>query len=316
MRLAGRHGSLLVVTLWLVALLAVMAVAIARYLSLEIRVTKRHLARAQARALARGGVYLVMTELAKDLDDADEPYDWTGDTWALPKTLLVQDDVTLTLSVQDEERKINLNAGLTEAVMREQLTSLLHAADLAQAVIDYVDPADPAEPTQAQPPYAPKNGPVSALEELGDLPGMTEEVFGSLRQFTTAAEPGATHTININTAGRDVLVALGGDPATVDSLIASRPGPDGQLGTDDDCKAADTERSAWAAELAACAQLGDPAPMISLLSLPTVTFTNTSSTFLVSADVAMPSVKGRAHVQAMLRRKAEEPTRIIAWSEW
>ena len=43
-------------TLWLVTILSVLAVAIARYLSLEVRLTKYRLAREQAQALARSGI--------------------------------------------------------------------------------------------------------------------------------------------------------------------------------------------------------------------------------------------------------------------
>jgi type II secretory pathway component PulK len=47
----NQRGSLLVVTLWVVAILAVFVVAIARYLSIELRLTRHRMSRDQAAAL-------------------------------------------------------------------------------------------------------------------------------------------------------------------------------------------------------------------------------------------------------------------------
>ena len=82
-RLRTREGSLLVITLWMVATLSVLAVATARYLSTEVRLTKLRLAREQAKTLARSGVYLAMERLKQDADgESDGKYDWLGDDWA------------------------------------------------------------------------------------------------------------------------------------------------------------------------------------------------------------------------------------------
>ena len=76
---------MLVITLWLVAMVSLIAIAVARSLSLEVRVAKYRAAREQARALARGGVSIALKRLA---DDAGSPeadgkaYDWLGDDWA------------------------------------------------------------------------------------------------------------------------------------------------------------------------------------------------------------------------------------------
>ena len=61
-----RVGSLLIITLWLVTILSVLAIAVARYLSVEVRLTKHRLASEEAKALARSGVYLAMQRLTQD----------------------------------------------------------------------------------------------------------------------------------------------------------------------------------------------------------------------------------------------------------
>ena len=105
------RGSLLVITLWLVTLLSVFAIAVARHLSLELRLTKYQLARERAKALARSGVSLAMQQLAADAADAEEPYDWLGDDWALPQEAVqTADGVIQVRAIADEERKLDLNA--------------------------------------------------------------------------------------------------------------------------------------------------------------------------------------------------------------
>ena len=70
-------------TLWLVTILSVLAVAIGRYLSLGVKMAGYRLAREQAVTLARGGVYLAMQRLADDPPEAEgQAYDWEGDEWA------------------------------------------------------------------------------------------------------------------------------------------------------------------------------------------------------------------------------------------
>ena len=167
-------GSLLIMTLAVVIILGALVVAIGRYLSLELRVTKYRAAREQAQTLARGGVYLAMA-----LIQQDEPtVDWIGEAWATPQATSPTAGHQLTITVTDEERKLNINSA-----NHEQLEQLTGSAELAQAIVDYVDPAaDPAEDRPAEtPPYFAKNGPVDVLEELTDLSPMDDELYRVLR---------------------------------------------------------------------------------------------------------------------------------------
>ena len=133
-----RAGSLLIMTLWMVAVLTVLSVTIARHLSLEIRLTKNRLALEQARILARNGVYLAMQRLSRDQQESDgRSYDWLGDDWAYIPPTHPDDDPTrwvvpfpaddgdtemrfagyLTVQIRDEERKLPLNTA-TPATLR------------------------------------------------------------------------------------------------------------------------------------------------------------------------------------------------------
>ena len=239
----ARQGSLLIVSLWLVAILSALAVATARFLSLEIRVTRYHEARAQAFALARSGMFLAMQRLAEDQQEADGgTADWLGDDWAYfpgqedPTRWIVPFQVAsgqggslggrIEIQITDEPRKLRLNA----ADQRDpaELRRLTGSDVVAQAIIDALDaPAsDVEDDPRASPPYVAKNGPFAALEELNDLPGMTTAVYDIL-QAHASPYVGANEPININTVQPEVLRAMGLTEAAVQEVLAFRNGPDG-----------------------------------------------------------------------------------------
>ena len=250
-----RNGSLLIITLWLVSILAVLVVAIARYLSLDLRLTKYRLALNQAQTLARSGIYLGMQRLALDAQtpEADgEAYDWLGDGWAyFPRPNGVSDEAgspedpgadstvwvmpfpagqvestsftgTLTIRIADEERKLHVNTATTN-----HLTRLTGNEAISQAIVDAHDDPDTAEDRPGgEPPYFAKNGPLVAPEELSDIPEMTPQIYETLRThtspYTTTGEP-----VNLNTATPEVIGALGLTATTIQMITQFREGPDG-----------------------------------------------------------------------------------------
>ena len=242
----SRAGSLLVITLWLVTILSVLAIAIARALSIEVRLAKRRLAHEQAKVLARSGVYLAMQRLAHDAQqpEADgKTYDWLGDDWAFFPQPEAAADATrwvmpvpadgaaataivgeISVQIVDEDRKLHLNTAT-----KEELVTLTHDAVLAQAIVDVRDEPDPAEDRpNDQPPYMAKNGPIVAREELSDLAGMTRDLQTTLDDatspYTAAGDP-----LNVNTVTPTVLRAIGVSESAIQLLTQFRDGPDGAL---------------------------------------------------------------------------------------
>lgn len=311
---AGRSGSLLVITLWLVTILSALAIAIGRFLSLEVKLTKYRLQREQASVLARSGIYLVMRRLQLD---AQQPgaVDWLGDTWALPwDDVVVGDDRIRMVSVIDEERKLNLNA-IDLVHLPSELASLIGTGPVASTLTDYLNPVPPPEGLSPSTPYLLKSGPVAALEEFLDIPGVSD-VFARLQQLTSALPHAAPPPkVNINTVERDVLVALGGTPAVVDALVASRPGlTDGKFGTSDDCYLTRFNDAAQAAhDLSACAQIPS-ATLLPLLSLPTATFVVNSSTFRIQVEGMVGPQPIRRHLEAVIQR-TPQGEHIVAWRD-
>ena len=238
-----RRGSLLIMSLWLVVILSVLAVAVARSLSVDIRLAKYRQAHDQARALARSGVYLALQRLARDAQapEADGgTYDWWGDDWApasgggmdeepgverLPfpgpgQSARFAGDVRIRIA--DEAGKLRLNAAT-----KDELARLTGDEPLAQEILDARDEPDPAEDRpENEPPYFAKNGPFASPAELSDLPGMRLEAYDVLQQqaspYTSATEP-----MNINTVSPEVLGALGISESAVSLITRFRDGADG-----------------------------------------------------------------------------------------
>lgn len=320
MLLKNNRGSLLVITLWLVTLLSIFAVAMARYVSVELKLTRYRIAKAQARAWARGGVYLAMQQLAIDPTSS---YDWMGDRWssipgdssaapapqvfALPVNTPRSEGSVMSVQIADEERLLDVNTASLQT-----LGNLLQSPDAAQLIRDYVD-ADAETPLE-EPPYYPKNSPAAVCEELIDIPSMNALWPRAQAHLTSFIASSSVPTVNINTAQREVLVALGASASTVDALIAARPGADHSWGTPDDCKA--TSAATAAAELADCVFGGDHTLIDPLFALNNVKFSVASSVFHVEVEVAMQTGKIRQHVEAIVKREGKDAWPIIlAWRE-
>jgi len=207
--LRTQAGSLLIVTLWIVTILTVLVVAIARTLSLEVRLTKYSLAREQARALARSGVYLAMERLKRDVEPDNKSYDWLEDDWAggVQQVSGTDPHASVEIAIVDAERALDVNAATVD-----QLTQLSGSSDVAHALVDYRDQDQEGawEAVMEEHAYYPKNGPLIAPEELREIPGQTTETLEALEQFTVAVpEPAPRTKVNVNTASREVLRAVG-----------------------------------------------------------------------------------------------------------
>ena len=304
-----REGSLLIISLWLVTLLSLLAIAIARYLSLEIRLTKYRAARDEATILARDGVFLALQQLAEDAkqgekNDAGESselaYDWRGDDWAqLTAVATPEPSRSITLQILDEQRKLNLNAAT-----KEQLTQLTGSTQLAEEIVDARDEPDPAEDRPASnPPYLAKNAPFAAPEELGDLPEMTPEAYNIMKDSTTPYA-GAGEPLNINTVTPAVLRALGVTESTVQLLERFRQDGGFRQGG---LVVLETLKNEAGVNLTGT-------PDGALLSGPL--FGVTSNTFTVVSEGRIERPPVRVRVEAVVRRTGcpgNAPTCVIAW---
>ena len=195
--------------------------------------------------LAEGGTGAA--RIALRVDARTSQYDTLDEVWsraALPITL-GDGDVQVTL--EDEERKINLNRIMLPngnapderrlAVFQRLLDTLGIDRAVADAVVDWLDNdenprvggAESAHYLGLPNPYRAKNDLFDTIGELRLVRGVTAEVFEKLLPFVTVSSSGM---VNINTAPKEVLMSLSAgvdlaeagaiDAKTADEIIAYR----------------------------------------------------------------------------------------------
>lgn len=147
--------------------------------------------------------------------------------------------------LSDEQGKLNLNTADVPAIslLTQQVTDLeAEEADaLAYAIVDWRDGdsayghpdmgAEDADYGGLPDPYGAKDRPMESLDELLLVKGMNRDIFEKMKPFVTVFGSGV---VNLNTARREVLVALGLPLSAADKILLHRDGPDGLPATSDD----------------------------------------------------------------------------------
>lgn len=256
-----RHkGTILVATLWIITILSIMAIGIGFRISMEARLSKYNMERLKASGLANAGVALCQDLLSKDTNDFDSIGQCgltlsseqlaKGGPEGIFKDAGLGEEGTFTISYRnedggqafgmvDEERKINVNTN--DPLLQDALKSLFSGnAEIAAAIIDWRDVN--TEPSQGgaedeyygslEYPYKCKNGDFAVIEELLLVRGMTRDMYDSVKGYVTVW--GDSGKININTASKRVLEALGITPEGAGRIIDYRNASDGLPGTSDD----------------------------------------------------------------------------------
>jgi general secretion pathway protein K len=222
MRLPARErGVVLIAAMLLVALAATAASAMLE--QQDVAVSRLQLARdyEQARWVLKGGTHWARAILAQDARSTT--VDHGGELWAtgLPPTDIEQANVSG--EILDQQALFNLNNLARDgkasepdvAALRRLLRTIGIAADLADAVADWIDadsesrlPGGGEDPDYLAlgSPYRAANQPLSEIAELRRVRGFDESVIARLRQFATVL-PRRT-AVNINTAAPEVLVAV------------------------------------------------------------------------------------------------------------
>lgn len=227
----GQSGIVLVITLWLVTLLSVMAAGFSYAMRTETWLTIHGVDSAQARSRAEAGLWLAVADLLLPVSERRWPTDGTpGETNF--------GEATISVRIQDEAGKIDLNEAGPELLL-----GLLEAASAAgddvmfmrNAILDWRDPdherlvpgAEDGDYLSAG--YDAKDGPFNSIAELRRVAGMTDDIYGNIRDAVTihSLRPG----INPAFAPRIVLQAIpGSDRARIDEYLAKRHIP-GEIAT-------------------------------------------------------------------------------------
>ncbi len=258
-----RKGSVLILSLWLLLLLTVFSINIGLRIRQRVELVNRIESRMRLHHLAQAGIKKGISVLKHCLSLADNQYsaytkNYMRNNIEKFKDLKIGEgrvnvryyeytlnynDSRLFYGFVDEESKININyadRGILQRLILAVVTNDEEdALDLADAIIDWrtfgksrIDGfASDDYYSHLEYPYEKKDAPYELLDELLLVEGMTPEIYNQLKPFITIYGDGA---ININTASRIVLKALGLSEDLLDKLITVRRGPDGLEATLDD----------------------------------------------------------------------------------
>jgi general secretion pathway protein K len=189
----SQRGFVLLVVLSVLGILAVVAAGFAQVARNHMRLAAVASEGARAEAFADAGVHVVVLDLvaARGAQPSARRFALDGTPLACS---IDGDGAVLTLAVQDEAGKVDLNIA-TPALLRALVLGLgLSGGEAAvDAILDYRDEddnrriagAERAEYLAAGRSHGPRNGPFLAVEELAGVLGLTQADADRLRPFVT-----------------------------------------------------------------------------------------------------------------------------------
>ncbi len=241
-----RRGTILITSLWILAILSILALGIGFRISVEARLAKYNIDGMKALYLARAGLYKSQALLAKKtggvdsirqcgitLRNDDNPENSLEGLFVNVK--LGEGSFTVAYNnypgMSDEERKINLNTA--DQSMLALLLNSVNAASqdaaqasasigIATAITAWKTPGDNSteDSYYEQLGYKRKKALFSCVEELLLVRGVTPQVFNAIKDYVTVY----SDKININTAPDKVFFAYGLKPEVIANIIETRNG--------------------------------------------------------------------------------------------
>lgn len=181
-------GTILIVTIWVVLVLAGLALVFARSMRVAAIVSTNQVASVEAECIASGACQYIRSELAANATDAtvlDEDVPWEqlqvgdGYFWVLRSNL--EEDSEFDYGLTDEAGKINLNSASLEMLLKlPNMTS-----ELAASIIDWRDEDSDVTTGGAEDeyylllsePYNCKNAPFETVDEILLVKGASEELL-------------------------------------------------------------------------------------------------------------------------------------------
>ncbi len=187
---AGRvRGTVLIVTIWVVLVLAGLALVFARSMRVAAIVSANHVASLEAECVAAGALEYVIAQLSTISDEDTSALEGAdsyqamelgrGYFWILRSNL--EDDREFEYGITDEAGKINLNSASLEMLLKlPGMTS-----ELAASIIDWRDEDSEISTGGAEneyylslsEPYDCKNAPLETVDEILLIKGASEDLL-------------------------------------------------------------------------------------------------------------------------------------------
>jgi general secretion pathway protein K len=224
------RGIALLATLLAISLLTLLVVEFSTSSALGYRAAANRADELKAYYLARSGVQLGLAILVQDSvikSRSMSQYTGLDQLWAQPVPPIAVDGGTISISIADEEGKLDINNLFDQrmgqpdpeyvAIFTRLLSNLGVSPALVPILIDWLDPdsiqsdggAEADYYLQLTPPYEPRNGPMPTIGDLRMLKEMDDLSFFRLRPYLTTVQSGMSPCcINVNTASPELLAAL------------------------------------------------------------------------------------------------------------
>lgn len=190
---ARDHGFALIAVIWIASLLAVVASVFTTSVRSTLRDVHSSVAMEEAAALAESGINLVLLDtITARASDAPRRFPADGTTLVCR----TGDSNLLAIRLRDEAGKVDLNVAKDE-LLRALFTGLglkpSEADSVHDALADYKDSdsdqrlngAEAETYRQSARASGPKNAALDAIDELGQVYGMTSELAARVRPFVT-----------------------------------------------------------------------------------------------------------------------------------
>lgn len=328
----GKAGFIFVLAVWTLTFLSILAFYLGIGVRQKIILTRRLNERNTLRFVCQAGVKKAILELIKDEDAAVDSF---NDGWAnnellkgiplgIGKFSICYDyksgaDTVEIFGIVDESRKINVNKANLPTL--KKLFELLgidsqEAQNLAAAIVDFIDgdsayslplgSAEESEYTNLSEPYNCKNSSLEVIDELLLVNGMRQDLFDKIKDFVTIYGDGV---VNINTASKEVICALGIEEAISDKIIEYRKGQDGIIASVDDNIFTNTGEVAALLSQHYSLSSADIANLSNIIGLGNIGIS--SKYFMIRSVATLGQSLAKQEIIAVINRKGK----VVFWRE-
>jgi general secretion pathway protein K len=247
----SRKGTVLILALWALALLTVFAIALGVKIRQKIVVVSHLEKRAKLYYAAQAGILKSLALLKREAQGRsfigktalfnDEEIFKKTSLGSTSFSVMYVESGAKVYGIRDEERKININTADPTTLMNlfgeAGHLSKERSRELAEAIYDWRVFGESeaggflSDDFYESHDYKQKKGNFEVLDELLLVKGITPEIYHNMEPFITIYGNGK---VNLNTATKPVLMALGLSSALANKIIMVRQGGDRTEGTADD----------------------------------------------------------------------------------
>ena len=263
-----KKGTILITSLWILAILSILAMGIGFRVSVEARLAKYNMERLRSLYLAKAGMVKSLYRLSKSSGAPDSLYEcgitFTYEEKSDPDKIKdifrgslgdgsfsvgYKEGGIMHPGSSDEERLININA-VPQNVLESLLAYVGEDTTIAADIVQWRSPGPGLDDGyyEALPaPYECKHERFSAVEELLLVKGVNQTVFNKIKNYITVFGESGKFTVNINTVPKTILSVIMMTGSSIntpidktasdifaDRIISFRNGYDGLPGTKDD----------------------------------------------------------------------------------